>query len=567
MDPLLESYFVSRGLGGGGGLRFRPRTSIPLSLAPHPTRDNCAKHTVAAIPELQVPLTEMNAVVTSLLASSKRGNVLERMKQDHNAQVQLQIAEMLAAGGEGAFEGADKLRDSLIGRKLNLPNEVRWLGLHNTLTSVLEWMPVLLSLSLTPGLITFRETKKNPDGTPAQKKGPLFFERLRRLVAAPNVNLLATVERDLIGPIARTAGVIQGRDWFALPYLQRVDALVYEMMDLKAKGNGTALDGGAVPKPTSFADKLVCRAASQFVDEINARYTGKLPEHVTNACLFSPEFVVNNLGMDGDSDDLTAGKKWLRIHALARMVATQEYKTPHIDSRVMNMPISTDAERSAKNDALTKATNVGRQYLRDDLAADLTRELRTWTQYSQDLVNEAVLVGANEKAKLEAERDKQQEGTIGRYNASKECAAFTRALVDGLHAWRQLKLAQERPATPAVEAKDGVPAVPAYTPPIKTPLLHELCGHWLCAQISAAEIERVFSLCGHVLGPRRNKLGSAKVNDWLRACYQLRQTLTDARFDGVRGPGVRNPHADVASVLAAAVGPPGGERCTFEEAE
>ena len=77
----------------------------------------------------------------------------------------------------------------------------------------------------------------------------------------------------------------------------------------------------------------------------------------------------------------------------------------------------------------------------------------------------------------------------------------------------------------------------------------------------------MFSLCGHVLGPRRNKLGSAKVNDWLRACYQLRQTLTDARFDGVRGPGVRNPHADVASVLAAAVGPPGGERCTFEEAE
>ena len=79
---------------------------------------------------------------------------------------------------------------------------------------------------------------------------------------------------------------------------------------------------------------------------------------------------------------------------------------------------------------------------------------------------------------LKAKRD----AAIGTDGYPDACDAVDNCLyetVDTLAAWR--RFAEE-------QAKDIH---------VATPLTHELCGHWLCTKVSAAEIERVFSLCGH----------------------------------------------------------------------
>ena len=70
--------------------------------------------------------------------------------------------------------------------------------------------------------------------------------------------------------------------------------------------------------------------------------------------------------------------------------------------------------------------------------------------------------------------------------------------------------------------------------------------HWLPTQVSAAEIERVFSLCGHVLTARRNRLHQDKVNLLITACYGLRQAALDKATEGL--------HQDMYQAMLEALG-------------
>lgn len=79
-----------------------------------------------------------------------------------------------------------------------------------------------------------------------------------------------------------------------------------------------------------------------------------------------------------------------------------------------------------------------------------------------------------------------------------------------------------------------------------TPIWHELADHWLPTQVSAAEIERVFSLCGHVLTARRNRLHQDNVNLLMTACYGLRQAALDKATEGL--------HQDMYQAMLEALG-------------
>lgn len=509
--------------------------------------DNCARAVFERNALAKSLLDDASEVVQALRVSTKRAGVLAALVAEFNSGLEVELALATEAGDAVLAQSLSARR---IVRKPAPPSDVRWLGTVWLVETLLPHIPVLSKLLASPKLIQFREGKKPKEGlVVAEPKGKRFFAALQRLTESANVGLLTAMHDEYLQPIGKVTGKIQGRDWFDPLYLADVDRLCAIM---KTQGG---LDAPAPPPAVHTpAQRLVRSLSAAFYREMETRYLGKLPPHLSHVMMFASEYVydaLSEVGVDGvwtQSPTLVGHSSWMLAHAVLCLQKTSAYTSvvlpPLLAEKLANMPRATALDIAAHNAAHNRAEHIARTHLTADVAAAYDKEIRTYSGFVQDVVGDARQRYEVSLLDLKGKRDSAMRGTSAYLAACDAVENASYVTVDALEAWRRFAKGQ-------AESKYAA-----------TPLLHELGGHWLCTKVSAAEIERVFSLCGHILGPRRNKLGHAKVSAWLRACYQLRKVGADARYDGVRGEGVVNPHADVGAALRKALEP-----CSFEEAE